>query len=82
LLRFKINRHFDKKIFLSSKYFSKISKYFQTGINRSELSKINIFNTHRKKILDVKCLFIAISFYLFIAILCAKIAKISSVYKP
>jgi len=43
--------------------------------------KINIFNSHRKKILDEKCLFIflfEVSFYLFIAILRA---KMSSVYR-
>jgi len=46
------------------------------------LSKNKYFQyTQKIKILDEKCLFIAIYFYLFIAILhCAQ--KMSSVYKP
>jgi len=55
-----IKRHFDKKIFFSSKYCNDISKYLES-------SPKNIFNTHREKILDEKCLFIAISFYRNIA---------------
>jgi hypothetical protein len=35
--------------------------------------KINIFNSHRKKILEEKCLFIFLLQYLFISILCGKI---------
>jgi len=34
---------------------------------KKNCSKINIFNSPKKKILDEKCLFIALSFYPFIA---------------
>jgi len=69
-----------------SKYCSCISKSFQTtsinddfrykilvfiDIYGTELSKINIFNSRTKKYW-LKYIFIAMSFYLFIAILCAK----------
>ncbi len=64
-----IKGHFDKKIFFSSKYCNDISKYLES-------SQKNIFNTHREKILDEKCLFIAISFYLSIAISRAKMSSV------
>jgi hypothetical protein len=52
----KIKRHFDKKIFFSSKYCNGISKYLE--------SSQKIFSIHTgKKILDEKCLFIAILQY-------------------
>jgi len=51
----KIKRHFDKKIFFSSKHCNDISKYL-------ELSPKKYFQyTQEKNILDEKCLFIAIS---------------------
>jgi len=59
----KIKRHFDKKIFFSSKYCNDISKYLES-------SPKNIFNTHREKSIGWKMSFyhfIAISFYRNIA---------------
>jgi len=76
----KIKIHFNKKNFLLQNIvltFQNISK--QASIEQN-CPKINIFNAHRKKILDDKCIFMAISFYLFIAILCAKISSVY--YKP
>jgi len=42
---------------------------------------MNIFNSHRKKILDEKCIFIAISFYRNIAMLFVKISRVNKALK-
>jgi len=72
-----IKSYCDKKIISSSKYCNDISKcYFFLFF---PLTKINIFNSHSEKKYWLKNifaslnLFITISFYLFIAILRAKI---------
>ncbi len=56
-------------------------QYPKTSVEQN-CPKINILNSHmgnKKYWIDENCLFIAISFYLFIAISCAKML---SVYKP
>jgi hypothetical protein len=48
------------------------------GFKEQNCPIINILNSHKKKnILDEKCLIIAISFYLFISILYAKILYVN-----
>jgi len=52
---------------------------FKLGFNKHNCPKINIFNAHRKKILDEKKSFyrnIFLSQCLFIAILCANISSV------
>jgi len=45
----KMKRLFDNKILFSSKYCSAISKYFQTGMNRTDLSKNKYFQFTQEK---------------------------------
>jgi hypothetical protein len=66
-----IKRYCDKETFILSKYCSYISKSIQT--NRNEYFQF----TQEKKILDEKCLFIAISFYRNAAILCVKMSCVN-----
>ncbi len=49
--------------------------------NLFKYTEINIFNSHRKKILAEKCLFIAISFYHNISKLCIKISRVNKALK-
>jgi len=48
-------------------------KNFKLGFNKHNSPKINIFNSHRKKVLDEKCLFIFLLQFIFISILCEKL---------
>ena len=57
-------RHFDKKIFFLQNIVVTFKNTFKLGFYKHDCPKINIFNSHRKKILDEICLFIFLLQYI------------------
>jgi len=78
-----IKRHFDKNIFFLQNIVVTFLNFFKLGFNKHNCPKIDIFNSHKKIFFGWKMsfhLFIAISFYLFISILRAKILRMNWAY--